>query len=235
MTDLRRSFQTRAREVRHYLKMLRALEQQPTFLSLHQASLAVDTNLLAMLKANVFLILYNLVESTIAGCLVTLGESIKSTDTKYAALRGELKTAWVSEFAKTADQLNPENRLKLSIRLCEYIADELAIDFTPAAPSGNLDDRRIEELAKRLGIQLSIRAHTKKAVKREVINDRGALALIRIKRNNLAHGLESFADSGRDRTVRELRAWAVLTIYYLKDVIDSVDQFIATKAFLQAS
>jgi len=233
MNHLRREFNRRAKEVRSYIRMLRHVEEQQTspIAPAPPTKLTLDSSLVQTMKASVYLLLYNLVESTINQCLQAVGDAIRDEGATYRKLNAKWRKAWVKHLGQTSASIGPEKRLDAALSLCDHLVNDLVIEFTPTANTGNLDDRRIEDVASSYGIQLSIRKTVRTAVKREVFNDEGALGLVRRKRNSLAHGLESFAECGRGSSTPDLRRFAIITILYLEDVIDSFDSFIRARLF----
>ena len=229
MRPLTHQFRQRSREVRKHLAFLRHLDST---LQVPPSRAMADPLSLQVLKAGIFLHLYNLVEATITICLQAIGDAIRDEHATYKALNPAWRRAWVKQQVKFNDvRLAIDTRLTAALEACDHIAENKTIDFAPTANTGSLDDRRIEELAHAFGISLTIRPNVQKAIKHRVLNDSGALGLIRVNRNKLAHGLESFAECGREFSVKELQRFAVVTILYLADVTASFESFISGRRF----
>jgi hypothetical protein len=231
MEHLRRDFHTKAREIRTYIRLLSVLDAPQATASGGGVTMPVGGGLFQVMKAGVFLHLYNLVEATVSVSLRRIGEAIKEEGATYGRLNEKWRRAWIKQEAQTSGGLAPDKRLELALALCDRVVRDFVIDFVPDVNTGNLDDRRIEDVAKAYGVELRIRPKVVGLVKFQVLNDQGALGLVRVKRNTLAHGQESFSDCGRAYTVAELRRHTIVTILYLRDVIASFERFLRDRKF----
>ena len=83
--------------------------------------------------------------------------------------------------------------------------------------SGNIDAQEIRKLANKIGFETS--------------NDGRHLEDIKIKRNRLAHGEQTFYDIGKDFTYNELNNYKQNTFEHLEDVIEKIKQFIDEKKY----
>jgi len=115
--------------------------------------------------------------------------------------------------------------------MCKAVADGAPLEPRPKFGTGNLDDRRIEEIADRYGIPLRFSASVRRAVKYQVLNELGFLGLVRERRNGLAHGSESFAEIGSRYTTAELTKWSWSTYQYLKGLLTCFEQYVSAKKF----
>ncbi|TAD88983.1 MAG: hypothetical protein EA000_06035, partial [Oscillatoriales cyanobacterium] len=97
---------------------------------------------------------------------------------------------------------------------------------------GNWDDEEIYKLSKRLGLSLNISRDANRAVKQPFRDDKGALSLIKSFRNKLAHGNLSFAESGNNITVSDLRDLTERTALYLREVVNCFKLSIDAHEFL---
>ncbi len=240
MTDLMLSFEDRLDEIATYLDLLDSLEEQvqigPPRLA---AGPVITAKQQQILYASVYLQLYNLVESTITQCMDALSSAVTEGNSWLPSdLSDELRREWVRHVARThVADLNVENRLRSALLLCEHLVQSLPISVfkIDKGGGGNWDDQEIETLGSRLGLNLTITRHTRTRVKRFIHNNQGSLTYIKELRNSLAHGSISFAECGAGRTARELRDLTDTTSEYLKEVVVSFEQAIATHAFLVAT
>lgn len=228
MQEVRRELRERMRHILAYLRMLRFIEQAGGGVSIHgrtTGALPIKQDTIHVLKAGVFLHLYNLVESTVTTALEDIAERIKFTNLAFRDLEDCWRRAWAASFAKLDEDLGTDRRLSAALSLCQAVADGIKIEIRPKVGVGNLDDRRIEDLAKRYGINLAIRPSVMNKIKYRVYNDQGFLGLIRIRRNGLAHGHESFADVGKDQSTSDLVRWSWATYQYLKELLASFEAY----------
>src|SRR4051812_46018082 len=107
MQELRRRFRERALEVTRYVSTLTFVENHNALLVSHsgQARLHLDMTTRHVLKASVFLHLYNLVESTVTACLLRVSDEIRSQKLHYGDLSIEWRKIWLHEFGKATQPL----------------------------------------------------------------------------------------------------------------------------------
>ena len=233
MEEVWKGFRSRCYEIERYLVALRFIENVdvPQLVSRGlDKRFELDLPTQHVLKASVYLHLYNLVESTVTACLRCLAEEVQQCGMPYRELTDELRSVWLRGQAKIDQEMNPENRLKALISICEELTASNVVELQPKIP-GNLDDREIEKLIKRYGLRFVLRTDVKNAVKRPIVNDNGPLVVIRHRRNELAHGLVSFAECGRDTLVRDLRKWRVLVVRYLRGLIRCFEGYLNAREF----
>ena len=121
------------------------------------------------------------------------------------------------------------------LELCATVVDKAPIAFKPGVGAGNLDDHRIEKLLKRHGISLVLPVAISTAIKKPVVDEYGPLVLVRVRRNELAHGLTSFADCGKDVSVPDLRHWTAAVISYLRAILDRFELCLHAAEFKRSS
>lgn len=234
MQDVRREVRARMRDILAYVRMLRFIEHAGGTVSLQgrgAAVLPVAQNTVHVLKAGVFLHLYNLVEATVTSGLEAIAEQIKVTSVVFRDLDHCWQKAWASSFTRVDDDLGSAIKLAAAVSMCQAVADGIVLDIRPKLGVGNLDDRTIDEVAKRYGIPLTLRPDVKKAVKYQVLNDVGFLGLVRRRRNSLAHGHESFSDIGQNYSAADLAKWSWATYQYLKDVVTSLEAYVSAQRY----
>jgi len=228
MNSVKKELQSRAKDILSYLRILRHVEQSagPTQLTSGSSKpMRLTARNIFVLKAGVFLHLYNLVEATVTLALEQLTSEIEGNQLSYGDLNDVWRRAWVTHKAKIDKNLSNENQLKRAMELCEHVASKRHIVVKPKRGSGNLDDREIEMLATRYGIPLRLPQATVKSIKTQVLNDLGFLGLVRKTRNDLAHGEQSFADIGQKYSTADLCKWAWGTYRYLVDLLQCLNLY----------
>lgn len=86
--------------------------------------------------------------------------------------------------------------------------------------SGNLDARAIRELLKEHKISFPDQT------------DKHKMFIVKQKRNQLAHGEESFGDSARDFTVSDLEDFKDEVLVFIGNVIDTMKEYHDDKKYL---
>jgi MAE_28990/MAE_18760-like HEPN len=234
MREVRRELRQRMRDILAYVRILQFTDKAVGPVSLQARNtkpLAVRQNTIHVLKAGVFLHLYNLVESTVALGLAHVTDHIKTTKTTFHELEESWQKAWAVSFANLEEDMGAEKRLAAALRMCRAVAEGTAIEIKPKISGGNLDDVQIARLMRRYGIRVDLRDRVGETVTHKVKNDSGFLSLIKQRRNGLAHGEESFADVGKDYTTAELVKWSWATYQYLKDLLRSFEAHLASGKF----
>jgi hypothetical protein len=235
MKGVKRQLRHRMREILSYLKMLQFIERAGGPVSLHgrhNAPMSLSQNTVHVMKAGVFLHLYNLIESTVTNGLKYIAEEIKATKTVFLDLNSSWRKAWATSVMKLDDEeLTHDSRLAGALRLCEAVAEGKGIEIQTRFKVGGLDDKTIEGLVDRYGISLSVRPKIRTGIKHQVHDKLGFLELVRKRRNELAHGHGSFADIGKDYTTTELVKWSWLTYQYLKEVLASFEVHVVAQLF----
>lgn len=237
MSDLIGAFNERLQEIDAYLDLLGAVEQQvqngPRSPQIGATTITVQQQ--RILYASVYLQLYNLVESTVTNCLDAFSTAINGTWLP-SDLSADLRREWVRCIARTHTELNYDNRLEAALSLCNHLVQTLPVLAfnVEKGGGGNWDDNAIQDITRRLGLNLKISTEVFSNIKQPFRNGMGPLVFIRSLRNDLAHGSISFAECGEGMTVTDLRDLKERTAAYLKEVVDFFKASIDAHDFLRS-
>lgn len=188
-------------------------------------SLNVSTNMQQCMKASCIILLYNIIESTIIHCLQSLYDAVHDDRLKYKDLTDDIKYMWVkSQYPYNIQSKQMRDKTKeimdgIEINLIKFDTN------TYNDISGNLDMRKIKELAKSLGIDMELYKMQDKDI---IAND---FLSIKNKRNKLAHGEDSFSSIGSVLTFSDLRRYKDNVYVFLGVIIDKFDDFIKNKKY----
>lgn len=182
-----------------------------------QSKLAIDVELSRILKANTFLLLYNLIESTVTNTIKAIVNAVVTEGLTYEELSTNVKRLWIKHSVREIKNIS--QIFDKVQTLASKIADRelLTIGHECVNISGNIDAKKIREIAAQIGWSQSENGED--------------LLIIKNKRNHLAHGQFTFVDVGKDYTISELKQFKTNTERYLEDVLDKVDEFISQKKF----
>lgn len=177
----------------------------------------VNSELTTILKANGFLLLYNLVEATIRTSIVAVISSIHASSATFRDLSENLKKIWIKQKTK---EVNGEHSPERIMQIAKAILDNELMTFERDCIniSGNIDAQKIREILKQFG--------------GNEISDGRNLKTIKDKRNNLAHGEFTFSEVGKDYTIVDLINYKDDTIQYLSSVLDEIKDFITNQKYL---
>jgi hypothetical protein len=226
MTTVLADFQTRAQEIEMYFSFLEKIIKENAELYFpnkkRRSTSTIDPELQKVLKAHGFLILYNLVESSIKKSIEKIYEKVTAENIYYKDIRDELKIIWIKINHKNFKDKSAQDIFKA----IDKIADDsiaMAFDSTKVI-AGNIDARKIREFAGEYGF--SIRTHRQ-------AKHGGKLLEVKTKRNDLAHGVESFAECGRQYTLEQMIETKREVIIYIRGILKNVDSYLSSKSYLK--
>lgn len=222
MNNARNEYIKRLHEVELYFDTLQLLDMGTCSIKCvdilgNEKTKDVDAELSTILKANGFLLLYNLIEATIRNSITAVLNSIKASTVTFRDLSDNLKKIWIKQETKGFNDENNHERIMLIIKT---VLDNEILSFEKDCIniSGNIDAQKIREILKQFGGN-------------EISNGRD-LKTIKDKRNHLAHGEFTFSEIGKDYTVRDLIDYKDETKNYLSNVLDEIQDYIDNQKYL---
>jgi hypothetical protein len=217
MIDTKNGYSKRLLEIETYFDTLTLLDKGNckivcTDILGNESYKDIDVNLSTILKANGFLLLYNLVEATVRYSIKAIFSSVHSKNLTFKHFTDNIRKLWIKQEIKNIKQ---DDILALSKRILE---NELLVFQTECVNiSGNIDAQKIRDIAKQFGFQ-------------ESKNGRD-LVTIKEKRNKLAHGEFTFSEIGKDYTISDLIRYKDSTKNYLDDVLAKIEDYINNEGF----
>lgn len=223
-STLFKDFDERAQEVSRYFLFLKNLEQGSIKLSMGNAkntkTKLINNNLEKTLKATGFLLLYNLVESTMRNAIITIFDEFQNKNVSFDDVTDKIKKIIIKNFKdnnSTETLLQSINNISCDIISCSFDKGKLF--------SGNLDARKIRETSEMYGF--SCKTNAKKT------KDGNDLLKVKNNRNDLAHGFKSFEEVGRNATADELFEIQRKVIFYLKEILENIESYLAKQEYLK--
>ncbi len=224
MEPVRVDFEKRVSEIEtffHHLKKIESLKESKLAGSKRsQAEATRLTELEKILKANAFLLLYNLIESTIRQALIATTDHIAAQRLTYSKVKNQIQKLWIKTKHKNFQSLSTASIFSILETLPDEIV-ELSFE-EKLASGGNLDARKIRELAEQYGFSSSLHHRARDGV---------SLFQIKKRRNDLAHGLASFAECGRQYSIQDVVAMKQETIVYLRSIIRNLTSYLQENQF----
>lgn len=177
----------------------------------------IDSELSTILKANGFLLLYNLVEATVRSSIDAVLNSMRTSSVTFRDLSDNLKKIWIKQETRS---INSETNYEKILQIAKNILENEILSFEKDCIniSGNIDAQKIRNILKQFG------GH-------EISNGRD-LKTIKDKRNNLAHGEFTFSEIGKDYTVQDLIDYKDETKNYLSNVLEEIQDYIDNQKYL---
>ncbi len=223
-STLFQDFDGRAQEVSRYFLFLKNLEQGSIKLSMGNAKntkiKSINNDLEKTLKATGFLLLYNLVESTMRNAITTIFDEFQNKNISFDDATDKIKKIIIKNFKdnnSTDTLLQSINNISCDIISSSFDKEKLF--------SGNIDAKKIRQTSQMYGF--SYKTNAKKT------KDGGDLLTVKTNRNDLAHGFKSFEEVGRDATADELLEIQKRVISYLKAILENIESYLSNKEYLK--
>lgn len=222
MINARNEYLKRLHEVELYFDTLQLLDKGNCSIKcvdiLGQEEIKnIDSELSTILKANGFLLLYNLIEATVRSSIDAVLNSMRTSSVTFRDLSDNLKKIWIKQETRS---INSETNYEKILQIAKNILENEILSFEKDCIniSGNIDAQKIRNILKQFG------GH-------EISNGRD-LKTIKDKRNNLAHGEFTFSEIGKDYTVQDLIDYKDETKNYLSNVLEEIQDYIDNQKYL---
>lgn len=224
MTETKRIYETRKEEIELCYSILLdlKLDEQP-----NGRTLAIDNHhterFAPVLKSNILLMLYNLVEACVTSGFVEIYDCIKDNHFAYKQLINAIQDIWSNfEIKKahkaTATQTTYEQQVK-SIISTVITDGTIELGKEALSISGNLDARAIRELLNGHNIRIADQT------------DKLHMLTVKNKRNALAHGEESFGDCAREITIKQISEIKEEVLSFISDVLNCLSDYYEQQLF----
>jgi hypothetical protein len=222
MNNCLNDFNIRKKEVDEYCNFLEFLEKGDKVRIFHKNKRKDEknlkiTDLQKTLKANLMLLLYNLVESTVRNLLIQIYDELKTKKIDFDILIPTFR----KKIIKQLEECNIEELEKGFVMISN---DIVTIPFhlnqdkiLQKMISGNVDAKKIRELGKTFGF--STPTHSQNIHGEDLLK-------IKNYRNELAHGSQSFNDIGKNLTVPEIIEIKKRTFSYLEQLIKNIETYL---------
>lgn len=230
MHDVKSDFNKRKSEIEEYMSFINLVTGDMKNSKFKYSSISdnsekessVSDQLQKVLIANGFLLLYNLIEATMRNSLSEIFDQIVNDGVYYGNLSENFKKIWLSQSTSNLRKRFKSETLTATVKeIAESVLDNdvIVLDKDKLDFSGNLDARKIRDLATKYGFNQS------------AMNAENLLT-IKNKRNYLAHGDYSFSDIGKDFSSGDIINFKDETIAFLEDVIIQIEAFINDKKYM---
>ena len=188
----------------------------------------IDRELQKTLRASTYLLLYNLMESTMSESINAVHETIRDENRNLLELSEKLHKVILQSFSKglTNEKVSEFSRDNADIR--DRIFD-LGYDKQKLF-SGNIDCGVISEYCKKYGIHLS----PYRVNDEPLVWDKDKIKRIKRKRNSLAHGSESFAQCGQNMAIDTVDYDLKSVEAVLMGVFNGLNNFLTHQKYLRA-
>jgi hypothetical protein len=225
------TYNKRIEEIDLYYNALRHLDEELTQLSgnsVEPIEKRKRDDFLKILKANALLMIYNLVESTMLNAIQEIYDKLKASGATYTTVRKEIQTIWFSYKFKQVYHQPEAHFYSYMDKALEIVNSIMAheiivLDKNGLSYKGNLNADEIRNVCKSHGIRFKLDPKCKGGVR---LND------VEEKRNQLAHGMFSFAEIGGDYTVIDLIEIKEQAYAFLTGLLDGMKQYYDDEGYL---
>jgi len=226
MEEVLLDFNTRVSEINGYFLFLEGLIREEIKLAVvgnegEMQIRAVNSELAKTLKANSFLLLYNLIESSMTNAIEAIFDELESQKVSFNSVRLELKKIVLQNFKDRSHQ-------SVYKQITDISLDIIKVGFKrDKVFSGNIDGDKITDTARQFGFSYDTDYAKTKHGK--------GLYDIKKKRNSLAHGHKSFAEVGRDTGISDLITSKDEVVEYIRQILQNIESYLNSKEYLDSS
>lgn len=197
----------------------------------------IDAELVKILKANGFLLIYNLVESFCRNFTTEILNVIEGKKLTLKKLSPEAQKVWILLKVKQfKDPSTSQETLEKCFHdmMCD-IFNNTFIEFNTVTSkiknehydafglAGSIDKKKIQKLGYMYGFNPITLPDKEKAGE--------DLSVIKQSRNKLAHGRITFAECGKDKSIKQMNDYKNNAISYLEGILSNVETYIKAKRF----
>nr|WP_321291739.1 MAE_28990/MAE_18760 family HEPN-like nuclease [uncultured Trichococcus sp.] len=179
---------------------------------------------LVILKSNSFIMMYNIIESTIKNTIDHMYNEINNKSMRYIDVCGEIRKIWFNYHFKENNNIVLDKFKGISQKIVDDIIAEnkIILDFDKFKLSGNADLRKIKDIFSEHGVAIDASKTSSQG---------SSLITIKEKRNSLAHGNESFIESAKDFSEKDIQKFSNHVFSILEYIMDVVDNYIDNEKY----
>lgn len=230
---IREEFEKRIVEINLYFEILKTIELDKPKLSAYnsnedkQIEILFDSEKIKILRANSFLLLYNLIESTIYNSVVSIFDTITDNQIKYFEMIEEVQKYWLNNLYKHDDKKKKATIIETFMNIANQIFnDNISLVSNEISYGGSLDAQSIFDTAKSMKIEIgNIHRVYDKNIHGQTLKN------IKNKRNWLAHGEKTFSEVGDNVDFSQLNESKIQVEIFLEEYIKSVEEYIRNEAY----
>lgn len=222
-------YDARTSEIERYFDFVELLDVGQQEISKTLAARKLDEGaLLKTLKANCFLLLYNLMEAVTKNAVQGLYDHLRAQNADYDNCCDRLKKMVLKNVKREIAALNVQHPNEPTKPAYDKRNDAILEVMTGAfivknLLSGSVDAKSLRELAQDFGFSPVHGARNR---------DPKKLLPVKSRRNALAHGDLTFDDVGKDYTVPELKDIKESVFNFMQQFILNVDDYLRNRLYL---
>lgn len=234
MITFQDTYDSRKNEIENFLELMKFLEQKeneredgkskfseffyPENGGIHLTYQA----LINILKSNVSLMIYNIIEYTVTNLIDSIYDEIRINHLSYIDVNDSIRSLWRKTILKSVNDPNANfsTFLKKNEEIISAILsnNELNMYAKNTLPGGN----SIKETFESHGIRVRTNSRNYRP---------DILIGIKENRNNLAHGSVSFVEAMREDSIDDIKTSEILVVGFLEELIETVSTYIEEQKY----
>lgn len=221
MVETQAIFQDRKSEIEFYYSTLVAIENNKCKLATSD-----DPQMFRIMKSNFILMLYNFVEATFMTGMDEIYKKVEQEKCCYGNVINEIQNIWRDNRIKTV--YKPESKLSTYTKQVKGIVNDITTN-TPIVLTkstlrinGNLDAKKIKETC------------DKHKIRYRASDSNDSLNKVKLKRNALAHGDDSFGNCSRDLTLLDLKGIMDAVFDFITGIVKGMELYYEKKQYLRS-
>jgi hypothetical protein len=230
---IREEFEKRVEEINSFYEILNIIEKdRPKILAkdIHSDTdlvLLINPSKIDTLRSTSYLLLYNLIESTVYNSITNIFDEINDNGLKYFDIIEDVQKYWLNNLYKHDDKKKKETIIETIMKVANQIfTDTIKLASNEINYGGSLDARTIFATAESMKIDVcNIRSIYDENIHGQILID------VKKKRNWLAHGEKSFIEVGSSSTFSQLDDARKYICDFLGEFIASVEDYINQKHY----
>ncbi|MBP7273025.1 MAG: hypothetical protein KA974_04250 [Saprospiraceae bacterium] len=232
---IREEFDKRVAEINSFYEILSIIELENPHISANkiedksivEVELQINSSKVDTLRSTTYLLLYNLIESTVYNSIVSVFDEISDKGLKYFDIVEDVQKYWLNNLYKHDDKKKKETIIETIMNVANQIFNNtIALASNEVNYGGSLNARTIFKTAKSLNIDIgNVRRIYDENTHGITLND------IKQKRNWLAHGEKSFIEVGSTSSFNQLKEAKDYVVAFLSEFISAVETYIINQRF----
>lgn len=230
---IREDFNKRVNEINSYYEILSIIEKdRPKIMAFdindnQEKVISITSSKIDTLRSTAYLLLYNLIESTVYNSITSIFDEIKDKGLRYFDIIENLQKYWLNNLYKHDDKKNKKTIIETIMNVANQIFNNtITLASNEINYGGSLDARSIFATAESMKIDIS---NIRRVYDR---NKHGQILIdVKKKRNWLAHGEKSFIEVGCSSTFTQLEEAKKYIFDFLSEFITSVEKYINNKCY----
>ena len=232
MKDFIRDFNRRLAEIQKYFELVDRIEELGAFstnsITFPSGEYIVDSDLQKILKSHCYLLLYNLVESSIRNGITAIHDVILIEQLTYKDLSPKIKKMWcLNDLSKsfTDSSIKKDTVADNLHKLLKSVLDDemVSLNTSNIPISGNLDATTIKGLIDMYGFVGNVGVPSREI--NPILN-----RLVKV-RCDLAHGNVSFCDASNQISWSKLVDDKDKLVIYLTHMLNNINDYIESKKY----